>query len=143
MQHSVGTHWHIVVRSANNSAIKIILVHLETHSHLVFIYKLVGALLILGTELLVYSESVIILIVVLSKGTASEIRLVHLHWMHSTASSRHHVHHRRSSTVIRCCTSVTHSTNEVLALHHTHRSIHLHLHAIHGHPVVEIEWHSL
>lgn len=93
MQDSVRTHRHIVVRSSNDSTVKaVVLVHLETHSHLVFVDELVGTLLVLGAELLVHGESVII-IVVLSEGTSSKVRLVHLHWMHSAASSRHHVHH--------------------------------------------------
>lgn len=143
MQDSVGTHGHVVVRSSNNSTIKaVVLVHLETHSHLVvFIDELVWTLLVLGAKLLVHGESVII-IVVLGEGTACKIRLVHLHWMHTAASSRHHVHHWGSSTVIRCCSSITHSTDKILTLHNAHRS-HLHSHIIHGHPIVKVEWHSL
>lgn len=93
MQDSVGTHRHIVVRSPNNSTVKsTVIIHLETHSHLVFIDELVGTLLILGAKLLVHGKSVII-IVVLGEGTSSKVRLVHLHRVHSTATSRHHVHH--------------------------------------------------
>lgn len=139
MQDSVGTHGHIVVGSSDDSTIKaVVLVHLETHPHLVFIHELVGTLLVLGAELLVHGESVIV-VVVLGEGTSGEVRLVHLHWMHSAASSRHHVHHRGATTVIRCCASITHSTDKVLALHNAH----LHPHVVHGHPVVEVEWHSL
>jgi len=80
-----------------------VLIHLESHSHLTLSLLLLlllglsplylfGPLFILRAELLIDLEPIVI--VILSKRTASKIGLVHLHWMlHAAASTRHHIHH--------------------------------------------------
>lgn len=130
VQHGVGGHRHVLVS-------KIKLVHrikiawIEPHHLHVGRFRIVHFVALLAVRVLLVHH------LVLCKGAASKVCLVHLHRVLTRA---HHVdQHRGSSAAIRSCSCVGHTTDKLLALNHAHlahlievncQGVHLLVHSI-------------
>lgn len=127
------------------SFILLTLMHIKSHCGHIILRNIhfVWSFFVLGWKLLTNMRSIQSLSVcslILCEWRASEICLIHLHWMLPILT--HHVHGGASTTVIWCCSSIWHSTYKALTLQ-AHTNCHISSHLVHLlkiDPVHGLQW---
>ena len=135
MENSIWWHWHIMMSDVELilSFILLTLMHIKSHCGDIILGNVhfVWSFFVLGWKLLTNMRSIQSLSVcslILCERRASEICLIHLHWMLPILT--HHIHCRASTTVIWCCSSIWHSTYKALTLQ-AHANCHISSHLVH------------